>query len=195
MRMLPRILLIIACSAGNCFAISGGPFSGSPKIVGTYAGVLRGAFDPTSPISSNSIGVFSMGVPQTGTGTGKFVMFAQGRVFSGTVQGTGDPKTAKLNAVLTATFNYTFTFVTTDAAGTQTINSEAVTASVNGNLKANVSNARGSFGTNATRITGTAILDIDQGQVSRNGIPVLTGVLSLSVSGFKQSDTAPPSSG
>lgn len=193
MRALFGSLLCLVLFAAQCFAISGGPAYTKANLVGTYAGALRPAFDPTNPASSNSIGIFSMGIPTTGTGSGKFVMFTQGRTFNGTIQGTGDPGDATIKAILTATFNYTLTFVTTDASGAQTVNTRSVTASVNGSMNAGVTTSRSSslLGTAATRLNGTAVLDIDEGQVAANGQPILTSVISLTVTGFKQSSTPP----
>lgn len=180
MRALFGSLVCLVLTATQSFALSGGPVYTTAKLVGTYAGVMRATFDPTNPLASNSLAVFSMGIPTTGTGTGKFVMFAQGRIFTGSVEGVGDPKNSKLRAVLT---------------GTST--SEGVAANVNGSLNASVSTTQSSaiLGTNATRIAGSAQLNIDQGQVTANGLPILTGVLLLKVSGFKQSDAATTASG
>jgi hypothetical protein len=189
-------LLCLVLATSECFALSGGPVYGGGKanVVGTYAGVLQGAFDPTNPISSNSIGIFSLGIPKTGTGGGNFVMFAQGRTFTGTVRGVGDAAKASLKAILTATFNYNLTVGVTDpVTGVFTLQTVPVTASVNGSMNAQVKTTRSSSiftSTGATRLKGDAVLNIDQGEVANNGQPILTGVLALGVTGFKQSDTA-----
>ncbi|MDQ6809456.1 MAG: hypothetical protein M3Z64_08565, partial [Verrucomicrobiota bacterium] len=95
MKAILGSLLCIVLATSQAFGISGGPqYPGGTNLVGTYAGVLQPMFDPTNPSSSNSIGVFSLGIPTSGTGGGTFVMFTQGRVFSGTIQGVGDPNKA-----------------------------------------------------------------------------------------------------
>lgn len=53
-----------------------------------------------SPADHNSLGVFSLGVPQAGLGSGKFVLFSHGRIFTGTMTGEADPTRGKIEAVL-----------------------------------------------------------------------------------------------
>src|SRR5207249_3303130 len=59
--------------------------------------------------TENSEGIFSITVPSSGTSTGTFVMFSQGRVFSGNIQGTADAGTQKMSGVLHATYDFTVT--------------------------------------------------------------------------------------
>lgn len=199
--------ILFAVSAA--YAISGGPhYPGSANIVGTYAGVLvptpTPAAVPTatpSPTGTptptpaptppdpndphNSIGIFSVGVPQSGLATGVFVMFTQGRVFNGSIEGVGDPEKATLKGILTARFD----FRVTPFGGGSSI---PVTASANGNIKAKVVNSSQSFPSvvGATRLRGNATLFISQGEVDANNEPIITQSLALKVRGFKQSDTA-----
>lgn len=57
-------LFCLVLFAAECFAIKSGlPYPGNTNIVGPFAGVLQPAFDPTDPFSSNSLGVFTLGVP------------------------------------------------------------------------------------------------------------------------------------
>lgn len=190
MKALLGSLLCLVLGAAQSFAISGGPpYPGSgTNITGTYAGVLQGQFDPTNPASSNSIGVFSVGVPRSGISTGTFVMFSRGRVFSGTIRGNGDPDSASLRGILNATFNYNL-FVRNATTGA--VDTISVTSSANGPINANViAPRRSGFATAATRVTGEASLSINGGFVDNNGNPVISSILLLSVSGFKQSDSA-----
>lgn len=189
MKALFGALLCLVLGVSESLAISGGPvYPAGTKIVGHYAGVLQGVFDPTNPASSNSVGIFSLGIPSSGLTTGTFLMFAQGRVFTGNVQGSGSPVSSTLQAILTATFNYTLHQI----SSTGEVTDISVTASVNGTMRAGIQSARNSslFGTSATLLLGDATLNIDQGRVASNGVPVLTGTLNLKVNGFKQSDTA-----
>ena len=176
--------------------MKGGPeYPGANNITGTYAGVLQGLFDPTDPRSSNSVGIFSVGVPQTGLSSGAFVMFAQGRVFSGTIRGVGQPKGSSFKAILSATYDYTQTFAVPGENGSFTLESVDVTATVNGNLNARVRAPRSvTAALTATLLRGDATLYIDQGRVASNGEPVITGILLMTVNGFKQSNTAPAGS-
>jgi hypothetical protein len=185
----------------QAFAISGGPFGGNVNVVGVYAGVLRhpsepppvpppaGCDSPAPGCSLNSLGVFSIAVPSSGLATGTFVMFSQGRVFTGTISGVADPGKAKLIGVLNATFNFT---VTDNSTIPPTVTN--VTASANGNLKTTIRNvlSESALGVTATRLGGTATLDIDQGMVSKTNFePCITCFMVLRVSGFKQTNTAP----
>jgi hypothetical protein len=204
MKMLFASLMCFVLGSAECFAIKGGPvFSAGANIVGTYGGVLQGLFDPTTPSSSNTIGVFSLGVPKTGNASGPFVMFARGRVFSGTIQAAADPTKASIKGILDARFNYNLLVPVTDEVvgsnGNTTlitrIETLAVTAHANGPLNATVASGKANkIGTSATLLQGTATLNISEGQVAANGDPVIVSILSLSVSGFKQSDTAPTTS-
>ncbi len=196
MKALFASLLCLVLAASQSFAIKGGPpYPASNNLPGVYAGVLQGVFDPTTPSSSNSIGVFSVGVPKTGNATGPFVMFSRGRVFSGTLQGTADPTKASIQGVLSATFNYNLSRTVTDSSGNTTVVTIPVTATANGPLNASVGTFKSanSLSTASTVIQGSATLNIAEGQVSANGDPVIVSILSLAVSGFKQSDTAPTS--
>src|SRR5947207_13832016 len=165
MKGLLGCLLCLVFTITQAFAISGGPpYPGATNVVGVYAGVMKPkkvpatcpadpSTCPDSPpgCSANSLGVFSVGVPNSGTATGTFVMFSQGRVFNGTIKGTADPgkdaNSARLNAVLSATFNYTLTFPPTPCpvptpapACTPSSFSQEVTASANGTLDAHIKN-------------------------------------------------------
>jgi hypothetical protein len=197
MRALFGSLLCLVFTSTQAFAIKGGPpYPAGTNIVGTYAGVLQGEFDPTDPRSSNSIGIFSVGIPGTGLASGTFIMFAQGRTFTGTIKGTGDPQKSTLKGILNATFNYNLSFLVPGENGAATIETIAVTATVNGKLDAKVQTAgRTTFSNGATLLRGDSTLFIDQGEVSNTGEPVLTGVIALSVLGFKQSNSVVAASG
>jgi hypothetical protein len=193
MKIVLACLMCVLLSASECFAISGGPvFNTSINVVGTYAGVIK-IPHPNAPPSDipdcakNSLGVFSVGVPTTGIASGDFVMFSQGRIFTGTIRGTADPGRAKLIGVLNATFDFTVTIIGTD----QTID---VTAEANGSLKTTISNvsSQAALGaTTATRLTGTATLAINHGEVDFANEPIITCEMTLRVVGFKQSSVAP----
>jgi len=127
--------------------------------------------------SANSQGIFSITVPSTGTSTGTFVMFSQGRVFSGSIQGTADGEKQKMSGVLHATFDFTVTDPNTNPPATT-----SVTAEANGNLNAKITN-RASKG---IRLAGVAAVDISEGMVHRDFSPVVTCHMPLGVTGFKQ---------
>jgi hypothetical protein len=200
----------------QAFAISGGPpYPGSTNVVGVYAGVLKrpvgtlsvgGCSTSTPDCAANSLGVFSVGVADSGLATGTFVMFSQGRVFSGSIQGTADPgkgsNSARINAVLSASFNFTVTFPPPDPCPTGspqpscTPFTEDITASANGSLDAHIKSQSSSavFGAPSARLVGSATIDISQGEVDPDTLgPCITCHMTLTVRGFKQTDTAPTS--
>ena len=187
-------LLCLILASSQAFALKGGPDYGgsSTSLVGTYAGVLQGLFDPTNPLSSNSIGIFSLGIPQTSLASGAFIMFAQGRVFRGTMNGVGDPNNSSFKGILEATYNYSVTYAVPGPDGSITLETVEVTATVNGNLNAQVKSGS-AFGAavTATLLRGDATLYVDQGQVDPDtNEPVITAILLMTVNGFKQSNTA-----
>jgi hypothetical protein len=200
MKILLASLMCLVLGASECFAISGGPvFDSGVNVVGTYAGVIK-ARRPNAPPSDkfpedfppgcslNSLGVFSVGVPTTGIGTGDFVMFSQGQVFTGTIRGTADPNTGKLTGVLDATFDFTIII-----PGGDTID---VTAEANGHLKTTISNISSQGVTTGIRLAGTATLNINQGAVDLGTLqPIPTCEMTLRVKGFKQSTTVSTSTG
>lgn len=193
MKILFASLLCLVLPTAECFALKGGPiYPVAGNIVGTYAGVLQGVFDPTNPASSNSLGVFSLGVPTTGLATGAFIMFSRGRVFNGTINASGDPNRGSVRGLLQATYNFNLQRTQLDASGNPTVVSIPVTATANGPISANVvAPKNGAHGT-STRLNGQATLSITGGFVSgTTGEPIVTSILSLVVSGFRQSTTAP----
>ncbi len=183
-------LMCMILVASQAFAVSGGPvYPGSRNVVGTFAGVMQPNLE-TNACGSNSLGVFSVGVPQNGLATGAFVMFSQGRVFSGTVRGTADPGRGTLKAVLDATFDFTLTTIVRDELGVPTTITTDITASANGSLNTRITNSGDStFGVSATRLSGTALLNISQGQVDQSNDPIVSCEMDLTVVGFKQSNT------
>ncbi len=190
MKAILGSLLCLVLFAAECFAIKGGPpYPTSTNIIGTYAGVLQPAFDPTDPFSANSLGVFTLGIPTTGTSSGTFIMFTRGRVFGGTIQGVGDPNKATVSALLDASFNYTLTFLD-DLGVPQSIE---VTASVTGPMNAKVVPTRSPFAASSAKIKGDATVFISNGGVDGEGDPIIDGTLSLDVMGFKQSSAEPAS--
>lgn len=189
MKAILGSLLCFVLFASECFAIKGGPpYPGNTaSLAGTYAGVLQPTFDPTDPFSSNSLGVFTLGIPTDGASTGTFLMFTRGRIFGGSIQGVTDPNKAKVNALIFATFNYTLEFV--DSTGT--LKTFPVTASVTGSLTAKVTSNTNTQSQSSALLTGSATAFISNGGVEGNGDPTLDGSLTLEVMGFKQSNTAP----
>jgi hypothetical protein len=126
--------------------------------------------------TQNSEGIFSITVPDSGISTGTFVMFAQGRVFSGNIQGTADAGKQTMSGVLHAT--YDFTKIILGPPRTE----EMITAEANGSLNAKITR-RSSRG---IRLTGFAALDVSQGSVNADNTPLVRCHIPLTVGGFKQ---------
>jgi hypothetical protein len=199
MKALFGCLLCLVFTASQCFALRGGPpYPIGSNIVGTYAGTLQPAFcpvpDPAQCPGLNSIGVFSLGVPQTGTSTGRFIMFSRGRVFTGSITAVADRDRGSLQGVLDASFNFNIQRTELDPNGRPIVVSIPVTASANGPIDANVTGPRRNrTSTGAARLAGNATLSISGGFVNgSNGDPIITSTLPLTVTGFKQSDTVAP---
>src|SRR5436305_985159 len=86
------VILVAAASV----AISGGPdYGGSASVAGSYAGVLNPlscaatpSSTPTGRCGANSVGIFTLAVPKSGSSTGPFVVFDQGEAYVGTITAT-----------------------------------------------------------------------------------------------------------
>jgi hypothetical protein len=206
-------LLCLVLAASQSFAVSGGPPypGGSTSIVGTYAGVLEPRFDPTDPFSTNSLGIFSLGVPGTGLATGNFIMFVRGTVFKGTIQGLGNPNDGTVRGILDASFSITTSEATTTSGFgfIFTTSATTVAARAQGNLNATVIGGRSGSATSATLLRGTADLFVSQAAASPTPTPTtspgaspspspsptggsggVTAAFTLDVAGFRQSTTA-----
>ena len=158
----------------QAFAIKGGPEYPGAKanIVGTYAGVL----DPTD-VGSNTLGIFSVGIPQTGLASGPFLVFTGERTFVGSIQGIGDPNKSTLRANLQG--------VPVVTAGNTTI--FTLNFHADGSMNARIA-ARSTtvFSVSNTRLTGSAHITT----TNRNVDPVERTDTDFTVDGFKQSNTA-----
>ncbi|MFN2623252.1 MAG: hypothetical protein ABR611_10435 [Chthoniobacterales bacterium] len=183
MKALFASLLCFVLTASQTFALKGGPpYPVGTNIIGSYAGVMQGVFDPTNPRSSNTLGIFSLGIPQTGLATGSVALFTGERTFVGTIQGIGDPNKATLRATLQA-----IPVVTGGGQTVTTLNFHA-----DGTVNASIKTVRSAFNTVAnTRLVGTASITT----TNRNDSPPTQTISSFVVDGFKQSNTPPTGTG
>ncbi len=199
MRALLASLLCFVFLQAQVFALHGGPGAGSTAaVVGTYGGLLIPTSDTpvtsgtttttTTTTSSNSLGLFTLSVPQTGLATGTLQIFSSGRTFTGTITGIGDPTKLEIRGILDASFTYSLTLVTSGTSSTVT--TVSVTASAKGTIDAFVATGATEATAAISSLTGTANLDIDQGLVNSDGTPVITEKLTFDVDGIKQSETA-----
>lgn len=175
------------------------PSVSSQNLFGVYAGVLVPTQDnllvaSATDFGTNSLGLFTLGIPQTGIGSGAAVIFSNGNTFSGTIQAVPNPDSSEgagIVGILNATFNYTFS--TYDAAGDLT--STDITASAQGSFDADAvadSNSVGGFGVD---LSGTSQINVTEGFVSgSNGTPIITEQVTFQIEGFEQSNVAPTAS-
>ena len=196
MKNVLSLLVAFVFVQTQCWALSGGPvYTGTQgSVQGTYAGVLI----PTG-IGSNALGLFTLGVPQTGLASGSFAMFAGGGTFFGTMLGIMDPDTLTLSAVAEGQESVRRSF--TDTLGVTGVSSQVV-ATGSGAIKATLvkANANKSLtqGTGAQRLVGSGALatkslanTLDPFFFFDFGSTFVPGdTVSFTVDGFKQSGTA-----
>ena len=206
MKKLFPLLLCYAFTATQCFAISGGPNYGGNNavdVIGAYSGVIVGTTEsdtstnPTIPgdatgtsvgntTTSSALGLFDLTVPGVSTATGAFLLFAGGQVYTGTIAASADPDTGKLQGVLQGTDEITINTVGT----TGTTTTQTVDATADGLINANI-RATASTSSTSARLTGTAILEINYGQVNAATFePIISQTITFAVSGFQQTATA-----
>jgi hypothetical protein len=200
MKSIFPLLLIYVFMTSQTFALSGGPRFGNGTVLvsGLYSGVLEGVTEtnsatqgppiPGDPVTdpnatgtpSNAIGLFSLTVPNVGLATGTFLLFANGRVFTGTIDASGDPDSGEIKGILQGTFNFSL------SNGTESV---AVTASAVGRIDALVRANQGLFAISLARLEGTADLGINFGLVDPATLePVIDRTITFDVVGFKQAE-------
>jgi hypothetical protein len=112
MKILLACLMCLVLGASECFAISGGPVFGGAQVsvTGTYAGVfvpIPIAVDPGPPpvtLTENSLALFTLTVPKVGLASGTSAVFRNGFFYSGGIQGSADPDSARLTGIIDASF-------------------------------------------------------------------------------------------
>ncbi len=206
---MKKILPILLCHVLMCtqaYAISGGPVFGGNGVnpVGTYSGVINvtqeldndhpvvdpvtGTLVPAAVANFNAIGLFDLGVPQTGVATGSFILFVDGLVYSGTITASVDPDSDQLNGIVEGEFPYSVISTSTNAAGTVTSTSISEAALANGKITAGIGATRqGSFASAA--ISGAATIEVDNTGIL-NGTFNVDTILQCTVTGFRQSLTS-----
>jgi hypothetical protein len=206
MKKILPVLLCYVLSASQMYAVSGGPvFTSDISPIGTYSGVIEGITEtddsttsgpaiPGDPLPapnnaattpSNALGLFDLSVPSVGNSTGVFVLFADGIVFSGTIQAFADPNSDKLLGILEGTTTVMLTDLTTGVAA-------SVTETAIGKINATITGAT-SESTSLGSLTGTANLDVSFGQYDGTTLaPIVARTLTFNVIGVKTSavDTA-----
>jgi hypothetical protein len=188
MKRILSFLLCVVFLHSQAFAMSGGPtFGGSGtlgSVIGTYSGVmiptvevgLNVAADTTGE-GFNSIGIFSVGVPQAGIATGTFGFFGNGQVYNGVMTGVADPDKGTLDCILDAP--------TTLLSPT----GEPYIGQALGSLRAKIKSAPlGTVGGSLGRLDGTAHIDVFEGDFNEDLSVAVASSFDFIVDGFKQSD-------
>lgn len=195
MKKVLSLLLAFVFLQVQTWALSGGPVftSGSlgARVIGTYAGTLlpesvnrifgNPSFIGNAAVSDrNILGLFIIGVPQSGEAAGNFLFFQDGEAFFGGITALVDPANGKLRGLLSG------------AAATNNVNSTGVEflspISAVGKLEA-IIEAGGNLA--GLRMKGTALIQM-QGyapDTSPNGYGITTlRELNFVVDGWKQAD-------
>ena len=207
MKKVFPLLLCYVLTTAQMFALSGGPVFGSNvNVTGTYSGLLQGVTETDTPngtgggappipgdplpgdpgdvpatTASNALGLFSLAVPSVAVASGSFLLFANGTVFTGTITAAVDPDSATLTGVLQGSFNFSLAVL----LPTGSLGSVDVTATALGGINAKIRNSRPTAVT-SQRLSGTATLGINFGQVDNALEPVVTRTITFNVNGFKQ---------
>ena len=194
-RVLSFLLMVVFMHAqvSTAFAKRGGPDIGDQATVdtiGSYAGTMIPVFstNPANNGSSNSIGLFSLGVPNIGVAQGTCFLFVDGSAYEGTITAVADPIGGEVQGLIDAMS----VFVLVDPLN-PTVNYRVFAS---GNIQAEITDtAAGSvvgFQTAATfattRLEGEASVDISS-QVDINGNSIVSNTVTFVVDGFKQSST------
>lgn len=206
MRFVLSFLLCVVFLQSQLFALSGGPiYSTATSVVGTYSGVMVPGQNPAAPLGggggiTNALALFTLGVPDTGLASGTFLIFALGRIFTGTITAFADPEEETMQGLLESSFSFTYSEkVANDivldpgppaVTGTQFViltQEIVVTGDGNFNVDVKLIKNRSFSGGFVTRLQGTAAIDF----VSNNALIFPTVSLSFVVSGIRQSTAAP----
>ena len=223
MKKVLSLLVAYVFLQTQMWAIGGGPSSGGTSataLVGTYAGALLPS--STDGTQLNGLGLFTLGLPQTGIGSGDFVYFSEGKTFTGTIIGLADPKKQQFVGLVKAQFDIILASFTSrdDFFGNSSAQLTTPGGFANGTIKAKfkaggtpIVAASGNGAIAGLRMKGQARLDISVLNTTRvpndNGTPndttddfttttttvKTTSTLNLVVDGFQQSATATTSTG
>lgn len=171
-------LVGFALMAALSLGLSGGPnYGGGGKtsvvVTGTYSGVLKPvscttvspapspapSATPTGRCGANSVGIFSLTIPSSGTGTGTVVVFDRGQAYNGTLQATANPLSGALDALLNGTFIYqdqvlASTVINKDGTVTNTYVTQSFAATAVGQMNAKLRTRSGI--SSIVKLKGTA---------------------------------------
>lgn len=166
-------------------------------IVGTYSGTLMPE-DPElagTPSADgefiNSLGLFSLGMPPVGPGTGSFVVFTQGITFTGTITAVGDPGKGTITGLVEGSYDFVdFVFfpdgsILVDQNGVPVL--QDFTATVTGTLSANILQSSDFNPTDVASVTSSIARIEGSAQMGIIFSGSTNKVLNYIVDGVKQS--------
>jgi hypothetical protein len=204
MKSLLAILISFLVMEAPVLAIHGGyTLGGSQSVVGTYAGVMIPTTDTilsgTAAVSSttgavaggfgtNSLGLFTLGIPDTGLGAGTVLIFSSAQGMTGSITALADPTTnGGIIGVIEAT-GQVATFSASDNLGV-TASFNQVTGNAAGGLQATVAQSINSISTTGINLSGTANMTFSVATTDSNGITTFTASeeVTYMVDGFQQS--------
>jgi hypothetical protein len=183
MKKVLSLLVAFVFLQVQSWALSGGPNYGAinNSVSGTYAGVLLGN------VGSNGLGMFQIGMPTAGLGSGTFAFFAGGGAFFGTVVALADGQKATMSGILKGTLKAqeTLTLVTTTTITPVTTLEDVALmggqfiTKITGGSSGSIGIGSRLTGTAAVTVTGTGLFPVPAG--------ITTGDTTLTVDGFQQS--------
>lgn len=149
----------------------------------SHAAVATTAGGTATAPPSSALGLFSLKVPTSGLATGAFMLFVDGEIFSGAINGSADPDNGQVRALLEGAFTLNLPAANATGAVTQTSVTGMAVGQFNAQIRASNSLTAGSLG----RLTGMAGLDVGFGKVDSTTLqPVVARVITFTVDGYKQ---------
>ena len=190
MKKVLSLLVAFVFLQVQSWALSGGPTYGAinNSVSGTWSGTMIGS------IGTNGLGMFEIGMPTAGLGSGTFAFFVGGGAFFGTVVALADGEKNQMSGIFKGSLKATVFVPTSASAGVVTLTATLLdTALMGGQFIAKITGSSGgttTIGVGA-RLTGTATVS-----VSGSGDPfvfpdppagITVGTSSLTLDGFEQS--------
>jgi hypothetical protein len=210
MKTLLAILLSFVISEAPVLAIHGGyELGGQAGTVGTYAGVmiptaiqyLNGTTEesgtletPVSGFGINSIGIFTMSVPNIGVGAGTLYLFSTTQSMSGSITDIPDPRNnGGIYGTIVVTGSIAEGFVV-DLLDLATTTLEAADGQGVGTLYVTTANSTNSVSPNGINLTGSSDVTFSSENFD-TGVFTPYEEIKYDVDGFQQSSAATETSG
>lgn len=205
MKTLLAILMSFLVTEAPVLAIHGGyTLGGATGTQGTYAGVLVPTQDTVlttgssaSDFGANSLGLFTLGIPATGIGSGQIYLFSNGEQLVGTIQALPDPTTTSgIVGIIQATGEIAVASVTDNFFGFAEQQNQ-VTGQASGGLTAVAVASTNSISAYGINLSGTANVTVTSSTTNATtGAQSFTptDAIVFTVEGFQQSDYAAPTS-